>query len=172
MYCIGCGADNLECSAHCIRCGHGLATLRTDKYTRPAVSSSSAVLWNPDVAALLSIPFTPIFGAIIHALNWRRLGNSRRAVAAWLWAAFILCAFIGVYYYGVAAHLSESAINAYLRFTQMIMLPLWYFAAARAQGKFIVKQLRGEYFRESWFAPVAVAIVLIGSMYALSEFFG
>lgn len=63
-------------------------------------------------------------------------------------------------------------MNAYLRFTQMIMLPLWYFATARAQGKFVVKQLRGEYFRESWFAPVAVAIVLIGSLYALSEFLG
>ena len=169
MYCIACGADNLESSARCIRCGHGLSTLRTDKYESPAVPSSSAVLWNPDVAALLSIPFSPIFGAIIHALNWRRLGESRRAAMAWLWAVFILLAFVGVALYGEVAHLNEGAIDAYLRFTQMIILPLWYFATARAQGKFVAKQLRGEYFRKGWFTPVAVAIVLIGSLYGLPE---
>ena len=34
-------------------------------------------LWNPNVAACLSILFTPIFGAWIHAKNWENLGKDK-----------------------------------------------------------------------------------------------
>lgn len=168
MFCITCGADNVESSAHCIRCGQDLVTLRIDKYSTPFSPASSATLWNPDVAALLSMPFSPIFGAIIHALNWQRLGQSRRALVAWSWGTFILLAFIGVTFYGAVAHLSAHTIHAYLRLTQIVALPLWYFATARAQGKFIGLKLKGEYLRESWFIPVAVATILVGALYGLS----
>jgi len=80
---------------------------------------------------------------------------------AWLWAAIIFLVFFGVPFYWGFMRLGEHAVATCLRVLQMVMLPLWYFAAARAQGKFVVKQLRGEYFRESWFVPVIVAIVPI-----------
>jgi len=169
MYCIGCGLENIEGTARCIRCGQDLFSLRTDKYTKPGIDSSRPFLWNPDIAALLSMLFSPIFGAIIHALNWRRLGQPRRAIAAWLWAGLILLVFFGVAIYGGIARVNERAIDASFRLTQLSTLFLWYFGTARAQGKFIVGQFRNEYHRESWFNPVLVAIVLIGSAYGLMD---
>lgn len=167
MYCIGCGLENIEGTAHCIRCGQDLSTLRTDLYTKPAIDSSRPFLWNPDLAALLSILFSPIFGAIIHALNWKRLGQPRRALAAWIWAGLILLVFVGVAIYGGMARINERTIDAYFRLTQLFTLILWYFGTARAQGKFIVSQFRNEYHRESWLIPLLVAVVLIGSVYVL-----
>lgn len=168
MYCIGCGAENIEGSARCIRCGHDLATLRTDIYTKPTVDSSSVILWNPDVAALLSIPFSPIFGSIIHALNWRRLGEHRRATVSWIWAAFILLAVLTVNVFGASARLSASTIDGYLKLTQFVTLILWYFGTARSQGKYIVNKMRNEYRRESWLIPLCIAVILVGSLYGLA----
>ena len=168
MYCIGCGAENTEGSARCIRCGHDLATLRTDTYTRPAVDPSSPVLWNPDVAALLSIPFSPVFGAVVHALNWHRLGLRRRAAFAWLWALSIFLTFVAVGIYGEVARVSERTIDGYTKLTQLSTLILWYFCAARAQGKYITGTLRNEYFREGWVIPVCAATVFIGLLFGLS----
>ena len=168
MYCIGCGLDNIEGSARCIRCGQDLATLRTDIYTKPAVDSSSVTLWNPDVAALLSIPFSPVFGSIIHALNWRRLGQPRRAAIAWTWAAFIIFGVLVVPIFGANLQLGESAIDGYLRLTQFLTLVLWYFGTARTQGKFIVREMHNTYKRESWLIPLCMAVILMSSLYGLS----
>ncbi len=109
-----------------------------------------------------------MFGAIIHALNWRRLGQSRRAMVAWSWAAFVLVAYFSVAVYGSVARLSEHTTGTYLRLTQLVLLPFWYFAAARTQGKYISHQLKGQYFRESWFIPIVVTIIVIGSLYGLT----
>ena len=167
MYCIRCGLENLEGSMRCIRCGQDLSTLRTDRYTKPVIDSSKPLIWNPDFAALLSILFSPIFGAVIHALNWRRLGLPRRAIAAWFWAGLIAFAFFGVAVYGEIARLNDRTIDIFLRLTQLSALILWYFGTARAQGKFIVSQFGNEYHRESWFTPVLVAVVLVSASYGL-----
>ncbi len=167
MYCIGCGLENIEGTANCIRCGQNLSSLRTDQYSPPAVDASRPFLWNPDVAALLSIPFSPIFGAVIHALNWRRLGFPRRATAAWLWAGLILLAFLGVGIYGEVARIGSSSLDGYFKLTQFSMLILWYFGTARAQGKFIVDQLHREYVRESWVNPLLAALVVLGACYGI-----
>lgn len=168
MYCIGCGADNIEGSARCIRCGHDLVTLRTDVYTKPAASQSSVILWNPDVAALLSIPFSPIFGATIHALNWQRLGQRRSATTAWIWAGAILLSVVVVSVYGAMAQVNESALEGIYRFIQLGTLVLWYFGSARGQGKYVVREMRNAYRRESWFVPICVAIILIGALWGLA----
>lgn len=169
MYCIGCGLENLEGSAHCIRCGQNLITLRTDQYTKPAVDSSSPILWNPDMAALLSIPFSPIFGAAIHALNWKRLGQPHRAKTAWYWTALIVLAFLSVGIYGGIAQLEERNIDACMRLTQLLTLIPWYFGAARGQGKYLMREMRGEYRKESWFVPVSLAIILTGLLWGSAE---
>jgi hypothetical protein len=168
MYCVACGLDNIEGSARCIRCGQNLATLRTDNYEKPAVKSSSIVLWNPDVAALLSMPLSPLFGSIICALNWRRLGQPRRALVSWIWAAFILLEVLAIPVIGAIARLGEDAIASNFRIVQIPIFFLWYFGSAHAQGKYIVKEIRNEYRRESWFIPLCLAVVLIGSLYGLA----
>lgn len=168
MYCIGCGLDNIEGSARCIRCGQDLVTLRTDIYTKPAIGSSSVVLWNPDVAALLSMPFSAVFGAIIHALNWRRLGQPRRALIAWIWAASILLGLIAVVIISTLSRLSEGAVDSYFRIAHGLALVLWYFGTARSQGKYIANKIHNEYRRESWTIPLCLAIILFSSLYIVT----
>ena len=60
----------------------------------PPVEPDRPHLWNPNSAALWSLAFTPAFGAYLHAVNWRILGEPKRAMAnlAWVWAAFAFLA--------------------------------------------------------------------------------
>jgi hypothetical protein len=59
MYCIGCGAENIESSAHCIRCGRDLMNLRGENSSKPmeekVVKKSKANWWWwPDVTTIES----------------------------------------------------------------------------------------------------------------------
>lgn len=167
MYCIGCGIENMQGSARCIRCGHDLSSLRTDLYKSAPVGSSSVVLWNPDVAALLSLPFTPLFGTVIHALNWRRLGQPHRATAAWGWVAVAFVLFIVVPFGASVAGYEERSIDGFLRIANMVALVIWYFTAARGQSKYVTKELRNEYVKESWFTPIWIVLMIVATLYAL-----
>src|SRR5690242_12112576 len=43
-------------------------------------------LWNPVAAVRWSLVFTPAFGALLHAANWRTVGKNRPALANMWWA--------------------------------------------------------------------------------------
>ena len=43
---------------------------------------SKPKLWNPSTATWLGLLFTPVFGMVIHALNWRTLGEAKRFKAS------------------------------------------------------------------------------------------
>src|ERR1051325_2512370 len=43
-------------------------------------------LWNPSVASAWSLLLTPIFGAVLHALNWRELRHQNRQLGNIAWA--------------------------------------------------------------------------------------
>lgn len=169
MYCISCGENNHEGSARCIRCGHDLGSLREGQFKKAQLDSSSIALWNPDVAALLSLLFSPAFGAIIHALNWLRLGQRRRATNAWLWALFILVAKVVYSIYAMNANSDKLTWSDGYKLMQFVMIILWYFCAARSQGQYIAREMRGGYRRESWFIPVCIAIIMFGSLGVLAD---
>ena len=42
-------------------------------------------IWNPNAAASWSLPFSPVFGAYLHMLNWRSLGEEAKAATARTW---------------------------------------------------------------------------------------
>ena len=58
MYCIGCGAENIESSSRCIRCGRDLINLRGERASKPMakeVEKKSRVdWWWPDVTTVES----------------------------------------------------------------------------------------------------------------------
>ena len=45
-------------------------------------AAAAAPIWNPSAAASWSLPFSPIFGAYLHMLNWRALGDEQKAATA------------------------------------------------------------------------------------------
>jgi hypothetical protein len=54
-------------------------------------------LYNPAVAAVLSLLFTPIFGAQLQALNWAELGETSQVRASRLWVrttVWLIIAFL------------------------------------------------------------------------------
>ena len=56
-------------------------------------------IWNPNVAACLSIIFTPIFGAWIHAKNWEVLKKEQERRWSMLFVYCLIAVTIFVVYY-------------------------------------------------------------------------
>ena len=58
MYCLGCGAENIESSARCIRCGRDLVNLRGENSSKPMQEKvdkkRKANWWWPDVTTIES----------------------------------------------------------------------------------------------------------------------
>ena len=129
-----------------------------------ADNSDFVQLWNPDFAAILSFIFTPIFGSVIHALNWSRLGRSNRAIYCYSWIVIYLISLI-VLDTVVPTITKDKTLG--LGLTSVFLLTVWYFTAARAQSKFIVKELNRKYVKRSWFNPLCIAIIIWGGVLKL-----
>ena len=120
-------------------------------------------LWNPDVAALLSLAgLTGTFGALVHAENWRRLGERTRMWRSIAWAIATAVVFGGI--------LGRSSMRLPTDFfflmaamgLNWITLAPWYFADARGQSKYFVEVLRNEYQKADWFIPVWITVMAFG----------
>jgi hypothetical protein len=121
-------------------------------------------LWNPDVAALLSwLGFTSFFGAIVHAANWRRLGQRRKMWASLAWAAALP---VSMFVAGVVAgHIKLRDAVVPLTFAVTFLnIIAWYFLSGRRQSKYIVIELKSKYRRDSWVVPVLVALIVLFSL--------
>lgn len=145
----------------------GLA-LEDEEPPAPAPRVPGASLWNPDLAAALSVVFTPVFGAVLHALNWEALGDARRARAAWAWAWGMGAIVLAVLLYATLAMPGHRAAGGFVRFVLLACLVAWYFGAARAQSKLVVRELKSAYARASWFTPVWVALIACSVAFALT----
>ncbi len=145
----------------------GLA-LEDDEPAASAPPAPAAALWNPDLAAALSLVFTPVFGAVLHALNWKALGELRRARAAWVWAWSLAAVVLAALLYATLALPAQRAAGGFIRFVLLVCLVAWYFGAARAQSKLVVSELKGAYPRASWFTPVWVALIACSVAFALT----
>jgi hypothetical protein len=146
-----------------------LALDNDDQAGTNAIPPTSAPLWNPDIAAALSIVFTPVFGAVIHALNWKTLREERRASVAWVWAAVIVFVLVAAALHGIVP--GARNVGATFVLVMLASLAWWYFSAARAQSKFVVNELKGRYVRAGWFTPIWLAAILGSCVLAVIRIF-
>ena len=51
----------------------------------PQASAHDNEIWNPWAALVLSVIFTPVFGAMLHGTDLRHIGDREGADAAWCW---------------------------------------------------------------------------------------
>ena len=123
-------------------------------------------LWSPNPAANWSILLTPVFGAFLHAANWRALGRPDRAAAntVWMWVSL---GFLAVNLIGVLVPESR-AIDGVLRLIGFGLLLGWYFTQGRPQARFVKENLGEDYERRGWalpllagFAALAVYVYLV-----------
>ncbi|MBO5658699.1 MAG: hypothetical protein J6S08_04610 [Duodenibacillus sp.] len=86
-------------------------------------------LFNPTAAVVLSLVFTPMFGAFLHGLNWRELGDDESAARSMGWVRGTFIAF--VLYLVVDPFLQSMAFARYL---MMAMLVGFWFSWALSLG--------------------------------------
>ncbi len=116
-------------------------------------------LWNPTVAANLSLFFSPIFGAIIHANNWKVLGFPDRAAANrnWIWIYLIFTLLFMVVICLVPEGPISGPVMMFLPITPLIG---WYWIEGKKQIRYVRGQFGKGYQRRRWRKPIFIAWVL------------
>ena len=108
-------------------------------------------IWNPNVAACLSIIFTPIFGAWIHAKNWEVLKKEqeRRWSMLFVYCLIIVTIFV-VYYQLFIGDVKSSPLSIGTLLT-------WYFILGKSQLSHI-KDNNINYEKKSWIKPLLCGV--------------
>lgn len=133
----------------------------------PPIQAVSAVrLWNPNVAANWSVLFGPVFGSLLHYLNWRQLGESAKAKVALVWV-FISVAWIFALA-GIASLFPEAPLTWPLAVSFLV---LWYFAGARHQISWVKEHHGNSYQKRSWLVPIGLSILILLSLSALPNLY-
>jgi len=152
--------------------------MTTNPYAPPTAKVADAEgteiappLWNPNAAANWSLVFTPAFGALLHMLNWRALGEDGKTASAKGW--FIASLAMLVVYIALGLALRDPrAADAAGRAAGLGYLIVWYFATARSQAKYVKERFGKTYPRKGWTKPLLLgALALIGYL-ALAVFVG
>jgi hypothetical protein len=123
---------------------------------RPVVA-----LWNPNAAAAWSLLFTPVFGAWLHALNWRALGDTEREKASLAWAvggAAILVVYLLIDATSYNSHIGDQIERS----IEVVFIVAWYLASARAQANLVRDAYAGAYEKKSWRTPLLWALAGFG----------
>jgi hypothetical protein len=142
----------------------------------PSPAQTGVALWNPNAAALWSIIFTPVFGAYLHALNWRALGDKDRESASmnWVYAGGALLLVLLLIEVVVPGDSNKG--DRVSRTLELAFLLAWYFGSARDQVKWVKDELGGSFTRKSWRQPLLIGVagiaIYIVLMIAISAVIG
>ncbi|HEX8614765.1 MAG TPA: hypothetical protein VF800_26075 [Telluria sp.] len=124
--------------------------------TDAAHAGQSAPLWNPDAAACWSLLFTPLFGTYLLIRNWEALGEPKRAERTCWWFAASLIVLILNFYLSL---LREEASP--MQTSHVVLLLVWYIAAASPQERYVRERFGTDYARRSWALALPCALVLL-----------
>jgi hypothetical protein len=124
-------------------------------------------LWNPTAAGSWSILFSPIFGAYLHMLNWRALGQPEKAAASKKWfvgsIAFIVAITVA------AIFMPESkGFEVLARLGGLVLLIVWYYTIGKSQQTYVASRFGKQYPRRGWAVPLLCALgIFVGVMVAV-----
>jgi hypothetical protein len=121
-------------------------------------------LWNPTAAGCWSILFSPIFGAYLHMLNWRALGQPEKAAASKRWVAGSIAFIVAMTLASVLQ--PESRVMEILsQVSGLVLLIVWYYAIGKSQQTYVAARFGKQYPRRGWAVPLLGAIgIFIGVM--------
>lgn len=121
-------------------------------------------LWNPTAAGSWSILFSPIFGAYLHMLNWRALGQPEKAAASKQWV-FVSIAFIIAITIASAFMPESKGFEVFTRFGGLVLLIVWYYTLGKSQQTYVAAKFGSNYPRRGWAVPLLSAIgIFVGLM--------
>lgn len=128
-------------------------------------------LWNPDAAAKWSLLFSPLFGACLHMLNWRALGDDARAAANRQWMIGVAVFFVLLIALSVVLPESKSA-DLLGRFGGLAVLLTWYFTLGKTQTAHVRERFGDQYPRKSWLLPLAAGVAGVMALFVLALVIG
>lgn len=116
-------------------------------------------LWNPDAAAKWSILLTPVFGSILHALNWQALGKLDKAKTNFLVAGLYICfAFANIAFIFVPVLPSGPIGDRLMMMIGLGILVAWYVAVGKPQVEYVAEHFQDRYERRGWLPPIGLAV--------------
>jgi hypothetical protein len=128
----------------------------------PTEAHSDIALWNPNAAALWSVIFTPLFGAYLHALNWRALGDKEREEASMTWvfgAGALVLLKILIEVVTPPGYSQGDKISHLLEYAFLLA---WYFTSGRTQARFVKEKFGKSFTHKSWRKPLLMGLAGFG----------
>ena len=112
-------------------------------------------LWNPNAAGLWSFLFSPIFGAWLHALNWKSLGLPDKAKISFYWV-------YGSLAFEFASFFLPDLVN---KIGMVALLVAWWLQSGREQYNYVNEHFPN-YQKKKWATPLSIAgLVLLGLLF-------
>ena len=115
-------------------------------------NSDAPALWTTNAAASWSLLFSPVFGATLHMLNARAMGDKDQ-IRQSKWALIILLVIF------LLLPLVALFFNPKNNTFGLILLLGWYFAIGRRQVEAVKQKYGSNYPRRPWFKPLALAVL-------------
>ena len=142
-----------------------------DNPASPPAPALDNAIWNPNAAANWSLLFSPAFGAYLHMLNWRSLGQPGRAAAAQHW--FLASLTMLLVYVLLGVFMADSrAADAASRGLGFVYLITWYFAAGRSQARYVKEKFGADYPRKPWGRALGLAVAGLAGYFFLAVVVG
>lgn len=118
-------------------------------------SAAAPQLWDLFAAGIWSVILSPVLGATLIWLNWRTIGDARRARGALLW----LVSSVLVFVFPVAPDLGFMVIPLHLIVWPLYLI-VWCFGSLRPQIRFVKKTWPEGYPRRSVLVPLLLYVVI------------
>jgi hypothetical protein len=163
LYCRRCGAANRDGALYCHACGH----LELTPQAPAGGQAMGHAIWNPNAAANWSLIFTPAFGSYLQMRNWLALGETRRARASRAWFVASLVVLFANLFVGMVLGDARRA-DLVTRFVLLVLLVVWYFAAGRAQARYVRERFGKDYARRPWGRALLWAVGAVIAYYAIA----
>lgn len=129
----------------------------------PPTTATDLALWGPDLSAFLSLWLTPLFGATLHWLNSRKLGQPALARRADLGLALAVAATAGAFWLFREREWNVDTPFLVSGFASLYTA-IWWLVIAHSQSRFIARSFGRKYrHRNVW----AAAAVVFGALLAL-----
>lgn len=115
------------------------------------------LIWNPNAAANWSLIFSPAFGAILHAINWKALGQPDKAKVNRAWARGVIVFLLLLSIIPPNIKIAEGIG----RMSAVVLLLTWYFSQGRAQAKYVKETYGKEYHKRRWANPLLIGLACL-----------
>lgn len=136
------------------------ARLQADDPLFFSTGKATPKLYHPDYAGLLGVVFLPS-ACYLHALNWRKLGNFKKAdhnlymaVGFLVFMTFVILVAVRL---GIQIPIAIGLIWVFV----------WYYGLGKEQVTFVQHDLDNQYTQKNWYEPILLTVIAM-SIYGMA----